>query len=300
MSESIRVNRSHEPPQGKPSGRVASRSVPRLLSMALMGAVLTAGFLVLSSRAATTAPAAAPAATPASKPTPAKPVVTRPVEAKAPSADARAAVAKRVPGVKPEDVRLSVVPGVFEVSRGAEIFYVTADARYVFAGDLYDLDQEENLSDERRRTARAALLATVPESQMLVFSPKDPKYTVTVFTDIDCGFCRKLHNEMSKYNDLGIRVRYMFYPRTGPNTESWDKANAVWCSQNRNDAMTRAKRGEDVKAAKCGQTPVERDYEVGRDMAVTGTPAIVLPNGEMVQGYRAAPALLKILQAQVR
>ncbi len=195
---------------------------------------------------------------------------------------------------------MSFVPGVFEVSSGAEIFYVTADARYVFAGDLYDLDQEENLSDERRRTARAALMSTVPESQMLVFSPKDPKYTVTVFTDIDCGFCRKLHNEMSKYNELGIRVRYMFYPRTGPNTESWDKANAVWCSQNRNDALTRAKRGEDVKAAKCGQTPVERDYEIGRDMAVTGTPAIVLPNGEMVQGYRAAPALLKILQAQVR
>lgn len=264
--------------------------------MALLGALLTAGFLVLSSRAATPAPAAAPAA----KLPAAKPAATRPADAKSPSAEARAAVAKRVPGVKPEDVRLSVVPGVFEVSRGAEIFYVTADARYVFAGDLYDLDQEENLSDERRRTARAALMSTVPESQMLVFSPKDPKYTVTVFTDIDCGFCRKLHNEMSKYNELGIRVRYMFYPRTGPNTESWDKANAVWCSQNRNDALTRAKRGEDVKAAKCGQTPVERDYEIGRDMAVTGTPAIVLPNGEMVQGYRAAPALLKILQAQVR
>lgn len=269
------------------------------MTMALAGALLTAGFLVLSSRAATPAPATAPPA--AAKPAAIKPAAaTRPAEAKAPSAEARAAVAKRVPGVKAEDVRLSVVPGVFEVSRGAEIFYVTADARYVFAGDLYDLDAEENLSDERRRTARSALMATVPESQMLVFSPKDPKYTVTVFTDIDCGFCRKLHNEMSKYNELGIRVRYMFYPRTGPNTESWDKANAVWCSQNRNDAMTRAKRGEEVKAAKCGQTPVERDYEIGRDMAVTGTPAIVLPNGEMVQGYRAAPALLKILQAQAR
>jgi thiol:disulfide interchange protein DsbC len=286
MPDSSPVIRSRHAPQRQPL-RVA---------VALLGALLTAGFLVLSSRAATPAPAAAPAA----KLPAAKPAATRPADAKSPSAEARAAVAKRVPGVKPEDVRLSVVPGVFEVSRGAEIFYVTADARYVFAGDLYDLDQEENLSDERRRTARAALMSTVPESQMLVFSPKDPKYTVTVFTDIDCGFCRKLHNEMSKYNELGIRVRYMFYPRTGPNTESWDKANAVWCSQNRNDALTRAKRGEDVKAAKCGQTPVERDYEIGRDMAVTGTPAIVLPNGEMVQGYRAAPALLKILQAQVR
>lgn len=265
-----------------------------------VGAMLASAVLVLSSHAATPAPAAASAAATAEKLPAAKPALTRPVDAKAPSADARAAVAKRVPGVKAEDVRLSVVPGVFEVSRGAEIFYVTTDARYVFAGDLYDLDGEQNLSDGRRRVARSALVASVPESQMLVYSPKDPKFTVTVFTDIDCGFCRKLHSEMSKYNELGIRVRYMFYPRGGPNSESWDKANAVWCSQNRNDAMTRAKRGEEVKAAKCGQTPVERDYEIGRDMAVTGTPAIVLPNGEMVEGYRAAPALLKILQAQVR
>jgi len=291
MSDPIRTLRS----AGQLSTR-AVRSLPRALTMVLAGAVLTAGFLVISSRAATPAPAAAPAAT--MKPAAAKPA--NPVDARLLTPEARAAVAKRIPGVKAEDVRLSVVPGVFEVSRGAEIFYVTADARYVFAGDLYDLDGEENLSDDRRRSARSALLATVPESQMLVFSPKDPKYTVTVFTDIDCGFCRKLHSEMAKYNELGIRVRYMFYPRTGPNTESWEKANAVWCAQNRNDAMTRAKRGEDIKSAKCGQTPVERDYELGRDMAVTGTPAIVLSNGEMVQGYRAAPALLKILQAQAR
>ena len=96
------------------------------------------------------------------------------------------------------------------------------------------------------------MLNSVPESQMVVFSPKDPKYTVTVFTDIDCGYCRKLHSEMAKYNELGIRVRYLFYPRTGPNTESWSKAVAVWCSPNRNEALTRAKRGEDIKMNKCG------------------------------------------------
>ena len=83
---------------------------------------------------------------------------------------------------------------------------------------------------------------------MLVFSPKDPKYTITVFTDIDCGYCRKLHSQMAEYNRLGIRVRYLFYPRSGPDTESWHKAEAVWCSANRNDALTRAKKGEEIKA----------------------------------------------------
>jgi thiol:disulfide interchange protein DsbC len=240
-----------------------------------------------------------PAPAPKSQPAAAKPAA-KPAAAAVPApvdAATRAAVAKRIPGVSPENVRPSLVPGVLEVSRGAEVFYVTADARYVFAGDLYDLVGEENLSDQRRREARTALLSTVPESQVISFGPRDAKYTVTVFTDIDCGFCRKLHNEMPKYNELGIRVRYLFYPRTGPNTESWQKAVSVWCAKDRNDALTRAKRGDDLPVARCGKTPVDRDYEIGQDMVVTGTPAIILPNGDLVSGYRAAPVLLKMLQA---
>jgi thiol:disulfide interchange protein DsbC len=236
---------------------------------------------------------APPAARPAAAPKAATAAAARPA---AVSEATRAAIAARIPGVRPEDVRPSQVPGVLEVARGAEIFYVTADARHVFAGDLYDLEAERNVSDLRRREARNSLLAGVPESQMISFGPRDAKYTVTVFTDIDCGFCRKLHNEVPKYNELGIRVRYLFYPRTGPNTESWNKAVAVWCAKDRNDALTRAKRGEEIPAVRCGKTPVDRDFEIGQEMVVTGTPAIVLPNGDMVSGYRAAPALLRLLQ----
>lgn len=224
------------------------------------------------------------------------PKVAPPPRAAAVSEATRAAVARRIPGVRAEDVRPSPVAGILEVARGAEIFYVTADARHVFAGDLYDIDAEQNVSDLRRREARNALLAGVPESQMISFGPRDAKYTVTVFTDIDCGFCRKLHNEVPKYNELGIRVRYLFYPRSGPNTESWNKAVSVWCAKDRNDALTRAKRGEQIPEARCGKTPVERDFEIGQEMVVTGTPAIVLPNGDMISGYRSAPALLKLLQ----
>ena len=140
------------------------------------------------------------------------------------------------------------------------------------------------------------MLAAVPESKMIVFSPKDPKYTVTVFTDIDCTYCRRLHSEIDKYNALGIRVRYMFFPRSGPDTESWAKADAVWCSANRSDAFTRAKRGEEIKSTPCGKTPVEEDYEMGQDFGVRGTPAIVLANGDLVPGYLPPALLAKRLQ----
>jgi thiol:disulfide interchange protein DsbC len=131
---------------------------------------------------------------------------------------------------------------------------------------------------------------------MLVFSPKNPKYTITVFTDIDCGYCRKLHAQIAEYNRLGIRVRYLFYPRSGPDTDSWHKAEAVWCSANRNEALTRAKNGEDIKASKCPTAVVARDWELGHKLAVDGTPAIFLASGEMLPGYAPPTQLAHYLK----
>ena len=206
-------------------------------------------------------------------------------------ADTRADIAKKFPGATAADVQPAPVPGLFELRRGGDIAYVTPDGRYALTGDLYDLSSNRNLTETRRRDLRKEMLAAVPDSQTLVFSPQDPKYTISVFTDVDCGYCRKLHSQIAEYNRLGVRVRYLFYPRTGPDTESWHKAESVWCSADRNDALTRAKRGETVKAKPCSPTPVAKDYRLGEELGVQGTPAIVLANGEMLPGY-VPPAML--------
>ena len=146
-------------------------------------------------------------------------------------------------GSKFEDLRPSPIPGIYEFMQGADVSYLTADGKYFLDGNLYDMGTRENLTEALRTRARLALINAVPESQMVIFSPKNPLYTVTVFTDVDCAYCRKLHSEMAELNRLGVRVRYMSYPRTGPNTDSWKKAEVVWCSANRNEALTRAKLG---------------------------------------------------------
>jgi thiol:disulfide interchange protein DsbC len=202
------------------------------------------------------------------------------------TADPRVELAKKFPGTKPEDLRESPIPGIYELSQGTDIAYVTNDGKYAISGDLFDIASNDNLTEKTRRSERMRLMSTVPESQMVVFTPKDPKYTVTVFTDVDCGYCRKLHSQIADYNRLGIKVRYMFYPRSGPNTESWEKAEQVWCSKNRGDALTRAKRDEELSAPKtCSGSPIAREYELGQDVGVRGTPSIVLDNGEMLGGY---------------
>lgn len=208
------------------------------------------------------------------------------------SVDPRIELATKIPGAKPDDLRESPMPGIYEFSKGADIAYVSGDGKYLITGDLYEIASKDNLTEKTRRVERVKLINAVPESQMVVFAPKDPKYTVTVFTDVDCGYCRKLHSQMADYNRLGIKVRYMFYPRSGPNTESWEKAEQVWCAPNRSDAMTRAKRDEALKSPKhCAGSPIAREYALGQDVGVEGTPSIVLDDGEMLGGY-LPPAML--------
>jgi thiol:disulfide interchange protein DsbC len=211
------------------------------------------------------------------------------------ASDPRAEVATHLPGAKAEDLRVSPIPGIYEYTRGTDIAYVTADGKYAINGDLYEIAADNNLTDVRRRELRTKLMAEVPESQMLIFGPKDAKYTVTVFTDVDCAFCRKLHSQIAEYNRLGIRVRYLLYPRTGPDTPSWTKAVQVWCSPDRNEALTHAKLGEELKTKPCADNPVAHTYQLGKDFALQGTPAIVLPNGDMLPGYEPPDVLVKNL-----
>jgi thiol:disulfide interchange protein DsbC len=217
----------------------------------------------------------------------------------APKVDPRIELAGKIPGTTPDELRASAIPGMYELVRGTDIAYVTSDGKYAISGDLYELAGNDNLTEVRRRDIRMKLLATVPESDMLIFGPRDPKYTVTVFTDVDCAYCRKLHSQIAEYNRLGVRVRYMFFPRSGPNTESWTKAEQVWCSPNRNEALTRAKLGEELKSPKtCGSSPVGRDYALGQKFDIRGTPAIVMNNGEMLGGYMPPMALVQHLQGK--
>jgi len=209
--------------------------------------------------------------------------------------DPRVALAAKIPGAKPEDLRATPVPGIYELTHGTDISYVTADAGYVFAGDLYKVSGSSdfpNLSETRRRELRLGMVGAVPESEMLVFGPASAAHTITVFTDIDCPWCQRMHSQVAEYNKLGIRVRYLFYPRSGPDTESWAKADAVWCAADRNQALTRAKRGEKLELKGCPGSPVARDYQLGRDIGVTGTPGVVLDSGELIPGYLSPPQLL--------
>lgn len=198
-----------------------------------------------------------------------------------------------------ESVVQSPIAGVYQVQvKGGPILYVMADGEYFFDGDLYQVKPGRfvNLREQAMSGVRKELLATVAIGEMIVFSPaSELKGVINVFTDVDCGYCRKLHREVPELNRRGIEVRYLAFPRAGIGSPSYQKVVSAWCSATPNAALTELKNGSTIEPRDCDDNPVAAQYRLGEQMGVTGTPAIILADGTMLPGYRRAADLAKIL-----
>lgn len=212
---------------------------------------------------------------------------------------ARKNISKQFKNVEPKDITPSPISGLYQVSMPPRIFYISADGRYLVDGDVIDMSSKENVSQGVRNKSIATAINSMGEDSMIIFGKKTLKHTVTVFTDIDCGYCRKLHDEVKNYNKLGVRVRYMAYPRAGVGSGAFKKAEAVWCSKDKEKAMTEAKSGASPKSENCNN-PVAQHFALGNQIGIRGTPAIVLEDGTVVPGYIPAARLSEALNKAVR
>jgi len=198
-------------------------------------------------------------------------------------------------GVTIDNLRKVDNTQLYEGVINGEILYFSADGRYVLQGELVSLESRTNLTEQRRVSLRKDIIDGLDEKDMIIFEPKKAEHTLTVFTDIDCVYCRKMHSEIEQYQDLGIRIRYMAYPRGGIDSESYDDAVTVWCNDDRRDAMTRAKAGEELEAKTC-DNPVKAEFETGQKLGVQGTPALFTESGQMLPGYVPPERLKEILE----
>lgn len=199
-----------------------------------------------------------------------------------------------IPGLKISDVRQSEAEGLYEVdSNNGDTIYTTADGQYILTGDLLKVTSSgiANVSEQGRASKRARTMAEFGDEGVISYpATGEEKASVAVFTDIDCPYCRKLHDEVPQLNEMGITVHYYGFPRSGPNTPSFRKYISVWCSDDQQAAMDAAKQGRSVKDQSC-ENPVAEQFQLGGRVGVTGTPAIVLEDGNMVRGYVPAEKL---------
>jgi thiol:disulfide interchange protein DsbC len=195
----------------------------------------------------------------------------------------------------PTSIGESQVPGVYEVSYGFETLYISADGKYFFNGDMIELDTRKNITEANRSGARKAVMDKYDASKMIAYKAKDEKHVLTVFTDIDCPYCAKIHNEVPKLNEKGVTVQYMLYPRAGLGSASYKKAVSSWCADNPQEALTKAKNRESIPDKTC-DNPIADQYQLGGEIGVTGTPALVTESGSLIPGYVPADRLVKMLE----
>ena len=187
--------------------------------------------------------------------------------------------------IGPEDVTPSPIDGWYTIHRGSVVAYVSASGRYLLQGDMIDLDLNVNLSEAVRSDSRRDLMSAIPDDEVIAFSPSEVKYSVSVFTDVDCTYCRRLHSQIDEYLALGIEVRYLMYPRNGPTSPSWAVAQEVWCANDRNGALTAAKADRNFASTDCDASIVDHHYQLGQEIGLSGTPAIVFDDGTLISGY---------------
>ncbi len=224
------------------------------------------------------------------------------IPAGAAAADGGDALVAKLKSLRPEipieRVTPSPLPGIYQLElAGGTVFYGTEDGRYLFAGDLYELGETDlvNLAELGRVEKRQALMASVNTADMVVFpAGGERKAVISVFTDVDCGYCRKLHQEVPELNEMGVEVRYLAYPRAGIGSPSYQKIVSAWCSDDRNGAITALKAGEEIPESDC-KNPVADQYELGHEVGVSGTPAIVLEDGRLLPGYMPADQLAQAI-----
>lgn len=191
----------------------------------------------------------------------------------------------------------TALPTIFEVELNTgEILYSDISGDYLFAGDMYATTPNGlmNLSSSTRQKRALDKIAAIPEEQMIVFSPEEVKASITVFTDVDCTYCRKLHGDMADLMDRGIEIRYLAYPRGGEAAGSYDKMISVWCSSDRKESLTLAKNDEPLPEISC-DTPVMDHYLIGNELGISGTPALVFEDGRVVPGYMDSERLAAML-----
>lgn len=185
-------------------------------------------------------------------------------------------------------IRKTPFEGLVEVELNTgETLFSDLTGDYLVTGDLFRVDTSAglvNLTAEARQAKVAGWIAAVPEDQMIIFRPEQVKGIITVFTDVDCTYCRKLHGEIDAILAQGIEVRYMAYPRGGEASTAYPKMISVWCSDDRKKSLTQAKHGQNIPAREC-QNHVLEHYNLGNKIGITGTPSIVLKDGTVIPGY---------------
>lgn len=199
-------------------------------------------------------------------------------------------------GAQIQSVKPAVISGFYEVQINGQIVYLSEDGEKIISGDIYDLKKKISYTEQTKTGLRKAAIGTVKDEDKVIYKAKDEKYKVTVFTDITCGYCVKLHEHIADYNDAGITVEYLAFPRAGIGSQPQKDMQNIWCASDKTAALTKAKLSRKTPSKSCEGSQVVEQFLLGQDLGVNATPTMIFSDGELQAGYIKPDDLLSILQ----
>ena len=194
-----------------------------------------------------------------------------------------------------ESIEPSSLKGIYKVYYGdLQPIYVSEDGNFFIYGDMYKIGSNNitNLTKEEIKGRRSDILDSIPADELIIFKSNNELVSITVFTDVDCGYCRKLHSQIDEYNEAGITIKYAAFPRSGIGTQTFTKMVGAWCSEDPKQAMTDLKNDKKMNLDFCEEQPIARHYIIGQKLGINGTPAIITPDGDLIPGYVSPEELL--------
>lgn len=194
-----------------------------------------------------------------------------------------------------ESIEPSSLKGIYKVYYGdLQPIYVSEDGNFFIYGDMYKIGSNDitNLTKEEIKGRRSDILDSIPADELIIFKSNNELVSITVFTDVDCGYCRKLHSQIDEYNQAGITIKYAAFPRSGIGTQTFTKMVGAWCSEDPKQAMTDLKNDKKMNLDFCEEQPIARHYIIGQKLGINGTPAIITPDGDLIPGYVSPEELL--------
>lgn len=200
------------------------------------------------------------------------------------------------PGIEIQSVKPSPVKGIYQVRIASDLLYLTEDGKFLFTGQMYDLVSKANLTEKASRVITQEALAAVPEKDKIIYKAPEEKYKISVFTDISCPYCTKLHQHMDDFNQAGITVEYLAFPRAGANSAAAKNMQRIWCAQNKTQAMNEAKNHKTYPEADCEGQQAKKQFELGRQLGISATPTLIFSDGQIKPGYVNRQQLLALLK----
>ena len=199
------------------------------------------------------------------------------------------------PDASIESIEPSSFKGIYKVYYGVlQPIYVSEDGSFFIYGDMYKIGASDitNITKEEIKGRRSDILNSIPSNELITFKSSNELFSITVFTDVDCGYCRKLHSQIDEYNQAGITIKYAAFPRSGIGTQTFTKMVGAWCSKDPKQAMTDLKNDKKMNLEFCDEQPIARHYIIGQKLGINGTPAIITPDGDLIPGYVSPEELL--------